>query len=724
MKYLRKFFFLIFIIDKIKSQVSFNSMSIDDFVKEINKISYKENEYKSIKDSLINSLKKYYVYTEIAREPQIDIPKVDLIKELNDINIKNTTYLDFYNNIQNIIYKAKDGHFNVIFQNISKYYLCIPVFFYVKTINNENGLYLRVMNNSNITSLFDSKLIESIKTNMNSQIIRINNFYDPFNFFLDFPVRYYKDAHAQFSYNVESISFLSISVPFYSEKLKNLEIQFENGNIVELNYQILSVKNQTQKFKSFYEKEIKNYKNTIFEPSILKILDKFLIENNLVRNLQETKIEWDLNLNNLIKFKTDEKNKINVIVQNSFDFEQNSTKFFGTMMEKLSKNNYPIIVIQDKNGGGVVHFSLIFQKILNYNTALKKSITNFKINPLNEKIHESEIAFNVETCGIEYIFSDKKSYIDNLGNGIKHNRTKFYTLMNTYYFVDYPIRNFKHNANNTNRKPTDIIIFTDGFSFSTTSDFIKDLQESGNAIIVGYNGIPSNDKKKEKFNGSQSPSSIITLNSSYPNDPDVKTLTKYNIIVTTSFDGSFNDDYQNTSKLPIPREYIINPIDERSNIYGRYSDSRYLEFIEEGKKIIDKYKKECNPKNKNLLLKNDSCNNFSDKNARGGFECGDNGKWTNICKPYYCVDGYIFDYYTKKCKKDVCYRKFVQYIIIAVLILIFIICIIVAGIWLCCVYCKCCEKCPCCQCCRRENNFETIKDTSKLLELLNEEHNK
>ncbi len=144
-------------------------------------------------------------------------------------------------------------------------------------------------------------------------------------FFQISPVRYFKDAHAQFSYNVESINFLRIRVPFYSEKLKNLEIQFENGNIVELNYQILSVKNQTQKFKSFYEKEIKNYKNTIFEPSLLKILDKFLIENNLVRNLQETKIEWDLNLNNLIKFKTDEKNKINVIVQKFFNLKQNST---------------------------------------------------------------------------------------------------------------------------------------------------------------------------------------------------------------------------------------------------------------------------------------------------------------------------------------------------------------------------------------------------------------
>ncbi len=187
MKYLRKFFFFIFIIYKIKSQVSFNNMSVDDFVKEINKIIYNENEYKSIIDSLTNSIKKYYVYTEIAQEPHINISKVDLINELKEINIKNTTYLDFYNNIQSIIYKAKDGHFNVFFQNISKYYLCIQIKFYVKTINNINSLYLKVMNNSNITSLFDSKIMESLKTNMNSKIIRINHFNEPFNFFFRFP---------------------------------------------------------------------------------------------------------------------------------------------------------------------------------------------------------------------------------------------------------------------------------------------------------------------------------------------------------------------------------------------------------------------------------------------------------------------------------------------------------------------------------------------------------
>ena len=107
-------------------------MSINDFVKKINYIKYSESDYKSIIDSITILLKKYYYFKEIEKKPPINILKVDLIKELNEINIKNITYLDFNNNIQSIIYKTKDDHFNVIFQNFDNYYYCIPVTFYVK----------------------------------------------------------------------------------------------------------------------------------------------------------------------------------------------------------------------------------------------------------------------------------------------------------------------------------------------------------------------------------------------------------------------------------------------------------------------------------------------------------------------------------------------------------------------------------------------------------------
>ena len=111
-----------------------------------------------------------------------------------------------------------------------------------------------------------------------------------------------------------------------------------------------------------------------------------------------------------------------------------------------------------------------------------------------------------------------------------------------------------------------------------------------------------------------------------------------------SFLATFNDSYQNKSENSlgtynhIPREYIINPIDERSNIYGPYSEERYTEFIKEDKSIFKKYKTQYNPKNKNLLLKNDLCIFKNDKYARGGFQCNEFGEWREKCIPSYCID--------------------------------------------------------------------------------------
>jgi len=56
------------------------------------------------------------------------------------------------------------------------------------------------------------------------------------------------------------------------------------------------------------------------------------------------------------------------------------------------------------------------------------------------------------------------------------------------------------------KKPTDIIIFTDGFSFSATSVFIKKLYYFGGAILVGYSGNP----ELNSFDASQNPSFVLT----------------------------------------------------------------------------------------------------------------------------------------------------------------------------------------------------------------------
>ena len=122
---------------------------------------------------------------------------------------------------------------------------------------------------------------------------------------------------------------------------------------------------------------------------------------------------------------------------------------------------------------------------------------------------------------------------------------------------------------------------------------------------------------------------------------------------------SYNYTFQ--TKNPTPREYLIHPVDERVNIFESYNDSLYDQFISEAKNILSKYNDEqkCNPNNLDLLydpLNKNECYVFeNDTHAHGGYECDpETGKWSNICKPYYCDIGYYFDKYQNKCIKDIC----------------------------------------------------------------------
>ena len=110
------------------------------------------------------------------------------------------------------------------------------------------------------------------------------------------------------------------------------------------------------------------------------------------------------------------------------------------------------------------------------------------------------------------------------------------------------------------------------------------------------------------------------------------------------------DDYY-VQKNPFPREYLLDPVDERVDIYEPYTNDKYQLFVDKAIEIFDKYntKGECNKNNKKLTLEplnSDECYYFEDdKYAHGGYECDDEGKWSNICRKYYCDLGYYYNQY-------------------------------------------------------------------------------
>ncbi len=673
-------FFILFTIYffKIKTQnVEYDSISVDEFVSKMNDVSYKVNDYKRIIKSLINSLNKFYIFVNITKSTLLNFEAVDLINELKSINVsKIKNYYEFYNTITNIISKSKDLHLSLMFYNFLNYSYLSPIEFNVKTVNKTNYLYFNISSIVKKTyNPFSPLLIIQLTKKEGLKILKIND-EDPFDFIYKFYNKLLRDDHAVFSLNLKLISAGRIIFEFNKEKYKNFTILLEDNSLIKFDYKIIFPKKLKKEFKIFYEKEMKKYFETSsFIPTIFELEEKYnSIKNSENRFLQNT--NWNITFENSLKLKVDEKNKVNVIYQSSFMFTSlpNAKKFLEQMNQILSSNKYPIIVIESYNSGGYVDIALLLQKILNYNLVSNRlKVTLGPNKKLNNIINKNMYFYNTETCNTNNIMKSK-IYEDNFGNNITHYRTQFYLLYNTKKLYE------QINSKTYERKPTEIIIFTDGFSYSATSVFIKDLHESGNAIIVGYNGIPNEKRKKEKFNSSHSPSMVITnYSTNFLLDDDIEILKYFNIYLAAPFSPSYNDKYQNNSLLQIPREFTIELIDERSSIYGSYDDTRYDEFIEEGLRIFKHYNHSCNPNHTNLLYKSDC--QFEDKHTHGGYLCGNNGNWSQICKPSYCDHGYYFDTYLKKCKKDQCYSTSILLIVLIIIGAIIIVGILIYCFW-------------------------------------------
>ena len=218
------------------------------------------------------------------------------------------------------------------------------------------------------------------------------------------------------------------------------------------------------------------------------------------------------------------------------------------------------------------------------------------------------------------------------------------------------VNSIKKNLKNP-RKPTDILVYTDGYTFSSGAIMIKFLQFYGGAITAGYFPIPN--LNNIPYDNGQSASALFSY----------KILENFNIKEYNALDN-FNcylsvpgaQIFYNPNDLEHPLEYMVSPVDEIVDVYPIYESSfniikedDYNSLLKESLKILEKYKNRCNPNNQKLLLLTSECDNkFRNNYTHGGYKCGENGLWTKVCVPSYCDDGYIFDHNKKKCIVDIC----------------------------------------------------------------------
>ena len=647
----------------------------------LKEIDEKSSEY--IIGNISSILQKFYIYKDIAKKPpqiknleNYHHKPIDLIKSLSKISRKNRTYLGLYQDIHEILNTVRDGHLNILLNkiedkvNLALTGFCSPFELYIET--RDNVEIVKMKNYSNCINVFGNKnyLLKYLEQHSNIALKSINGT-DPFDFIQNFG-RYqtFKNRHAQFTNNLDSIKESKIIViPFDYSDLLDIEYEFENGDIIKMDYTLValrSLKDIDQKgFEEFYQSLIYNQTNPYLIPNLFQAKTLFQQKKGLLFGETPKGIKWDFETQDkYLKCRVDNVSHYNVFLQTSFSFKSidDAINVMVNCSKLFYSNDYKIIGIENKNGGGIASLYEIWHQLLQQKTLDKTYRGLIRNKEAFDYFKKTGFFYgysNVETCKYFGSLDEMGEDTDDYGTSeefqeyIKHNRTKIYEFLDKTWRKRLEIIR-KNNFNKTNLKnPTDILIYTDGYCFSACSGFIKAFQNTGGAIIVGFNGNPKIEGTNE-FDGSQSSSSVTDFKSQ-----EYYELEKlgYHVFGIT-YSESFDDSYRDTTKSPIPREYTIDLVDRRVPIYSQYSDDIYDLFIENARNIFNEFENEnkCSKNNDKLVLDDKTC--ILEDHKKGGHPCGTDGKWNlTDCKAYYCELGYYYDQFQKKCILDVCTNR-------------------------------------------------------------------
>ena len=674
------YLFLNFEKEKILDETySISLTKIDKYTLDDINLDVPDEKTSNVIESLIKLFEDAYIYTDIKKSPPNPeyFGKLDIISEINNIQKYDRKYYDLYRDIKGILGKIKDGHLNIAAYtspngyNIGLMSMCLPFSFYIDGKDrNDAKMYIKKFDPC--FEFFTKEEQDFVNDYEGKYLKEINNT-NPFDFIQNIQSEFnsFYNQHSSFTYSLSVAHQMSISSnPLSKSQFSNITFIFEDDNSITLDY-YLNNKNpklsNNKEFMEFYNKEILKLKKSLEIKPILELEKEF---NKMKENInQNDTIEWDYSTldGDGIQCRVDENNKVNVFKQKTFYFLGEEYKQALEVVENCTEafynNSYPIVGIESRNGGGVCKLSYYFQELLQVKI-LPTPHYSVKLSELMKNYVEADIdvintdpdmyqRIDIETCKPFKKFNDMKEIKDDYGNNVTHSRSQYFRVYNSSDLKKHRKRREKYFEMDKLKKPTEILIFTDSFSFSATSFFIKGLQETGSAILVGYQGNPKNDAP---FDASQSPSFVGDLSNS---DVYAKLLDAGYLIHGVTIYESYNYTYK--EKNPTPREYLVHPVDEKINMFQPYNDSFYDFFISEAKRIFKEYNEEqkCNPNNLDLLYdpgnKNECYVFENDSYAHGGYECDpETKKWSTRCKPYYCDIGYYFDKVQNKCFKDLC----------------------------------------------------------------------
>lgn len=144
--------------------------------------------------------------------------------------------------------------------------------------------------------------------------------------------------------------------------------------------------------------------------------------------------------------------------------------------KRFYNNTYKTIIIEDRNGGGYSELCIPFTQY-NRPKILKSCVCSAKVSEITyEDFFKNDENVNIETC-LAYTENDNilDGPKDHYSEEVSHKRTKPYENLNVYEKKIMEKKRLEYLEYGNSKKPTEIIIFTDGFSFSCTSVFIRGM---------------------------------------------------------------------------------------------------------------------------------------------------------------------------------------------------------------------------------------------------------
>ena len=509
---------------------------------------------------------------------------------------------------------------------------------------------------------------------------------DPFSFIQEFSGIKLRSKHGTYAFNQVIYCNNNFNIPATWEELTNFTVKYTNGKNFTSEYVVQDLSpystniklyeniEDNQKFFEYlinYNNKLSHsYSSNVFDSWSFKSLNDIILEfeekndvksDNIFltqfksQNKNINAVEWkytyislDDNRNVVFQCRIDEDNQINVMKINSFGGTSDSDPSLD-IAEKCAllfdENKYRIVIIFPKNGGGnsIVGYNiirLISPYILTRNTLrIKKDINMDKFIEEYNSVNLFDELNSTNKVKGDYI---KDDFIqEKYGDKIEEWSKPFAWRVNQSR-IEKIKKNLKYK-----RKPTEIVVMTDGFAFSAASVFMKNVYKSGAAIVIGYNGNPN--LPDDIFDISQSPSGVMNLNgykNVYPENYEI--ISKYGIGLASMTCIATFHEFQESH---VPEEYDVQIADKRVKIFKLYDDSYYQEFIKEAIEVLDSYQKNCNPNHTMLVLFSEECK-FDDNLLHGGYICGNDSKWnTSNCIPVYCDNGYYYNKISNSCIK-------------------------------------------------------------------------